>query len=304
MASSEMRDKDLAATRDHAPAEVDGPPHAPSTPKEERARRGPGRAISAADRDRLLKDARTMEFPIGVRGYQRSAVDRYVERVNRLITELEMYSSPESAVRHALDEVSDETREILQHAHQSAEEITTRSRARADERLQQAEREAKEALAAAEQQAKEMRESAARDAQETRAIAQRESQEAREAAQRDAQATREAATRETQALRSSAQREADELLESARREAEDMLERAEARASELARSAEAMWRERRRLIDDVRAVGEQLVALGEVEGKRFARLPEELSFGEHAGNGRPVEAVSEPAATPREPAHT
>ena len=49
------------------------------------------------------------------------------------------------------------------------------------------------------------------------------------------------------------------------------------RARELARSAETVWRERRRLIEDMRAVGEQLVAIGETEGKRFPRFGEEGS---------------------------
>jgi vacuolar-type H+-ATPase subunit E/Vma4 len=44
--------------------------------------------------------------------------------------------------------VSEETRDILQHAHDTAEEITARSRSRADDRLQQAEQEAKELRAA------------------------------------------------------------------------------------------------------------------------------------------------------------
>ena len=56
-----------------------------------------------------------------------------------------------------------------------------------------------------------------------------------------------------------------------------MRESAETRARELARSAETIWRERRRLIDDMRAVGEQLVAIGEAEGKRFPRFGEEGS---------------------------
>jgi hypothetical protein len=38
-----------------------------------------------------------------------------------------------------------------------------------------------------------------------------------------------------------------------------------------------VWRERRRLIEDMRAVGEQLVAIGETEGKRFPRFGEEGS---------------------------
>ena len=79
---------------------------------------------SSAERDRLVQDARNIEFPVALRGYERAAVDRYVKDINRLITELEMSSSPESAVRRALEEVSEETRELLQRAHQTAEDIT------------------------------------------------------------------------------------------------------------------------------------------------------------------------------------
>ena len=42
-------------------------------------------------------------------------------------------------------------------------------------------------------------------------------------------------------------------------------------------SAETIWRERRRLVEDMRAVGEQLVAIGETEAKRFPRFGEEGS---------------------------
>ena len=105
---------------------------------------GASRVLSAADRDRILQDARAVEFSAALRGYDREQVDRYVEKMSRLITELEMSSSPEAAVRHALEEVSEETRDILQRAHQTADEITARSRSRADDRLQTAEREAQE----------------------------------------------------------------------------------------------------------------------------------------------------------------
>ncbi len=103
-----------------------------------------GSGASAAERNRMLKDVRNIEFPVSLRGYDRAAVDRYVEQVNRLIAELEISSSPESAVRHALEEVSEETGSLLQRAHETADEITARSRARADARLEQAEREAQE----------------------------------------------------------------------------------------------------------------------------------------------------------------
>jgi len=247
--------------------------------EEERAGRrfGSSRVLTAADRDRILKDARTVEFPVALRGYDRTAVDRYVERMSRLITELEMSSSPEAAVRHALDEVSEETRDILQRAHQTAEEITARSRSKADDRLQQAERESEELHESALRRAAESQAAAAQEAGQLREEAAREVAELRETAGREVAAAREKAARETQHLRAITERETEEMLATARRDAEEMVESAELRARELARSAETIWRERRRLIDDMRAVGDQLVAIGDTEGKRFPRFGEEGS---------------------------
>jgi DivIVA domain-containing protein len=238
---------------------------------------GASRVLSPADRDRILKDARAVEFSVALRGYDRDQVDRYVEKMSRLITELEMSSSPEAAVRHALDEVSEETRDILQRAHQTAEEITARSRAKADDRLQTAERESQELRDAAERHAGDAREAARQEASELRDGAARDVAELREVNGREVAELRETAERETQQLRTSTQREADDIRAAARREAEETIEAAELRARELARSAETVWRERRRLIEDMRAVGEQLVAIGETEAKRFPRFGEEAS---------------------------
>jgi DivIVA domain-containing protein len=110
---------------------------------------------------RAAATARDVDFPLAIRGYDRAAVDRYVEEVNRMIAELEISASPQSAVRHALEQVSEETSGLLQRAHETADEITARSRAQADDRLQRAQREADE-----------LREVAARDAEAMRAEAQ------------------------------------------------------------------------------------------------------------------------------------
>lgn len=247
--------------------------------EDERAGRrfGSSRVLTAADRDRILKDARAVEFTVALRGYDRGAVDRYVERMSRLITELEMSSSPEAAVRHALDEVSEETRDILQRAHQAAEEITARSRAKADDRLQLAERESQDLHESALRRAAEAQNAAKQEAAELREIADREIAELRETADREVSAMREKTARETQHLRATTERETEEMRATARRDAEEMVEFAEMRARELARSAETIWRERRRLIDDMRAVGDQLVAIGDTEGKRFPRFGEDGS---------------------------
>jgi DivIVA domain-containing protein len=113
-------------------------------------RRFPSPLSSHAEQERMVEEIRSISFPMSMRGYDRDAVDRYVERVNRLIAELEISRSPESAVKHAVAQVSEETRGILERAHETAEQITARSRSQADDRLQQAEGEAAEVREAAE----------------------------------------------------------------------------------------------------------------------------------------------------------
>jgi DivIVA domain-containing protein len=98
--------------------------------------------LSHREQEAMIDELREVEFPMAVRGYDRAAVDRYVEMVNRVIAELEVSRSPEAAVRAAVAQVSEETRGILERAHETAEEITARSRSRADDRIQEAEAEA------------------------------------------------------------------------------------------------------------------------------------------------------------------
>jgi DivIVA domain-containing protein len=117
-------------------------------------------------RDEEVSHLLAVEFPIGLRGYDRAEVDAYVQRASRVIAELQASRSPQSAVRYALEQVSEETRAILQQAHDTADEVTTRSRAQAAERLEVAEREAAQVRAAAEREAADLRASADRRVQE------------------------------------------------------------------------------------------------------------------------------------------
>ena len=82
------------------------------------------------------------DFPLAVRGYDRHAVDEFVQEVLELVSELEGRQTRESVVQRALDEVGEETAGILQRAHETADEIAARSRAQAEGRIQRAEREA------------------------------------------------------------------------------------------------------------------------------------------------------------------
>jgi DivIVA domain-containing protein len=85
---------------------------------------------------------REVSFPLAVRGYDRGAVDDFVDAVRTLVAELEANQTPEGVVQKALDEVGVETASILQRAHETADEITSRSRAQADDRVQRAQEEA------------------------------------------------------------------------------------------------------------------------------------------------------------------
>jgi len=84
----------------------------------------------------------TREFPVVMRGYDRAAVDAFIEDVVELVRQLEGRQSHESVVQRALEEVGEETAGILQRAHETADEIAARSRAQAEGRIQRAEREA------------------------------------------------------------------------------------------------------------------------------------------------------------------
>jgi cell division initiation protein len=124
-----MTDEEVETAEEEVPA----PPAWATTP-----RPGNGRRPRPAER---VRDA---DFPLALRGYDRAAVDGYVEEVAELVGELESTRMREPAVRRALEEVGEQTSEILRQAHETADEITARSRAQAEGRLQKAEREAAE----------------------------------------------------------------------------------------------------------------------------------------------------------------
>jgi hypothetical protein len=194
---------------------------------------------NGTDLRRRQENLREAEFPIALRGYDRDAVDRYVKETRHVIAELELSGSPEAAVRHALDEVSEETSGLLQRAYETAEEIQARSRSKADDRLQQADRDA-EAV--------------------------------REAAASEAEQTRETADREVRDLRGTVTRETQELRATAKQEVEQLRAETEARVQELERHFETVRRERRRLIDDMRAVAQEQLEIAEAAMARFPQM--------------------------------
>jgi DivIVA domain-containing protein len=146
-----------------------------------------------------------VRFSAAMRGYDRREVDEFITRVNRVIAELQITAAPESAIRHALAEVSEETRALLQSAHETADEITRRSRSQADDRVQRATQEAQQLHDASEQEARQLREAVANEAREVREAAAREAREVREAAQHEARQIGDAAEARVRELEADAQ---------------------------------------------------------------------------------------------------
>jgi cell division septum initiation protein DivIVA len=96
--------------------------------------------------------AADVDFPLVLRGYDRLAVDAYVKKTAQLVAELQATSSPDAAVRRALERLGEEVAGVLQRAHETAAQVTSHSRSEAEERLEAARREAAELVAGAKQQ--------------------------------------------------------------------------------------------------------------------------------------------------------
>ena len=98
----------------------------------------------------------SIEFPLVLRGYERDAVDAYVQRTSQLVAELQATRSPDAAIRRALERVGQEVSGILQRAHDTAAQITAQSRSEAEDRLELARQEAAQIVAGAEERVREL----------------------------------------------------------------------------------------------------------------------------------------------------
>ena len=96
------------------------------------------------------------DFPVAMRGYDRMAVDAYIERTSQLVAELQATRSPEAAVRRALQRTGEQISGILQRAHETAEQITAQSRREAENRLEQARAEAGDIAALAQHRVRDL----------------------------------------------------------------------------------------------------------------------------------------------------
>ncbi len=97
-----------------------------------------------------------VEFPTALRGYDRFAVDAYVQKTSQLVAELQATRSPDAAIRRALERVGEEVAGILQRAHDTASQVTAQSRSEAEDRLEAARQEAAQIVTGAEQRVRDL----------------------------------------------------------------------------------------------------------------------------------------------------
>jgi DivIVA domain-containing protein len=236
-------------------------------------------------RDTLPNEIRDPSFPAAIRGYDRRAVDAYVERVNGLIAELQVSGSPPAAVRHALDRVGEQTSGILQHARETAQEITTSAREEAEDMTARARAEAQDITTGAQGQASDAISRARAEADELVAGARTEADEilARAKVQSD----------KTLAV---ARVQVDERARQAEQEIAALREDAESRVGSMQADIAAISEERRTLLDEIRRIAARLEAiLADAEPAEDATPPESQ------GTTEPPAAVKNDAMPPAGP---
>jgi DivIVA domain-containing protein len=192
-------------------------------------------------------EIRNVSFPVAVRGYERRAVDTYIERVNRVIAELEVTRSPQAAVRHAVERVGEQTKAILDEARESAERIIGTARAEADEILGKAKAEAAELVVDASSEADRLR----AEGEELTARTQADAEE----------------------IVARARAEAAEHMRQSEEELAALRESTQARMRELQADTANVWNERTELLADIEQLATRLREAAGAAAARFS--PEE-----------------------------
>jgi DivIVA domain-containing protein len=201
----------------------------------------------------FLPEVTGVEFASSRRGYDRAEVDQYVERVSRIVVELEAMRSPDAVIERALADVGEETSAILRRARKAAEEI-----------IADAESHARDRTEAVEAQARELREDADRYSARTRAEGEQVLKEARSQAQEiQAQATAEA---------SRVRQDADRYRE------------------QVSTHIDQLAHERHRLIEDLRKLADQFHRTAD---RALEQIPShDPSYGGIEANGAATETRS------------
>lgn len=241
------------------------------------------------------EDILNTRFPVSVRGYDRTAVDAYRKRVNRVIAELKVSASPPAAVRHALEQAGQQVHGLLQSARETAEEITSGARREAEESTARAKAEAVDLVVNASAEADRARDEAAElianagtEADAVVAKASAEADEMRASATAEADEIRASATAEAERVSARSRTEADERLRQLEEKLAQLQDEAETRMGEIQADTDGVWEERRRLLEDIRVLAGGLVDVADAAAARLSRpgptQPEEETVDGDAGD--------------------
>jgi len=254
---------------------------APATGAEGRSKGGGGL------RANVPADIRNVSFPASMRGYDRGAVEAYVRRVNRVIAELEVTRSPQAAVKHAVERVSEQTKAILEEARESAEQIIGTARAEGDEILAGAKAEAAELVVNASDEA----DRAHAEAEQLIAGAKAEAEQLIAGAKAEAEGIVGAANAEAAERR----RQSDEELAS-------LQEQAEAKIRELEADTATVWKERHELLGDIDRMASRLHEAASAAAARFSDDERDEDAAETAPTAEAAQTAILPPAAPAEDA--
>jgi DivIVA domain-containing protein len=227
---------------------------------------GPKTEFRPARGRTFLPDVTGVEFSASRRGYDRAEVDQYVEKVSRIVVELEAMRSPDAVIERALADVGEETSAILRRARKAAEEIIADAEAHVRDRNEQAEA-----------QAREQRE----DADHYSARIKAEGEEVLDKARSEADQMLAQARAEAKGLR-------DEATTEATRTRTD----AERYQAQVSAHIEQLAQDRHRLIDDLRKLADQFHRTAD---RAVEQIPsQDVSYEGSQGNpgGAPSEAAS------------
>jgi len=203
------------------------------------------------------RDLFDVSFPVSVRGYERGAVDAYVERVNRVIAELKVSGSPPAAVRHALDQAGEKVDGLLRAARGAAEQITTSAREEAEENAELIKAEAVKFVVDRNAEADRLK----AEADELTAKAGADAEAALGKAKAEASEVLAGARAEAQDLLARSQAEAVERRRRLEEELAALQEEAERRLREIKADTQAVWRERDQMLDGIRVMANDLVGI-------------------------------------------
>jgi DivIVA domain-containing protein len=213
-----------------------------------------------------------VSFPGAVRGYDRHAVDAHIKRVNRLIAEIKVSSSPRMAVRHALEQTEQQVSGLLERARETADEITTSAHREAETDADGIRAKAADLLVNANAEA----EATKSEAEKLLADSKAEAETAVANARAEAEDILVRSRLDGENTVTRARGEADERLQQLQAELASLRDQTEARMREFQADTAAVWEERRQLLEQMRGMASRLVELADAATDREPDEPDLL----------------------------